>query len=344
MSAFARSRTAHKFVFMPAAAGMLAVCGLVNPPSGLAQSSAKPKFEVASIRPADPTRGMPGPTGAAPPAPPPGGPPCFPSRTVDAGHVALVCMNLKGLLLEAFGVYPNALQAPAWTDTTAFDIAAKLGEHALPDQLPEMFQSLLEDRFGLTFHRETKDGAVNALVVARAGLKMSPAALDSAQPPWVSAAAAVKGPYSYGAGGVRSISVPGSNGAMETILQSPSMGFVRRSESGGGPGRSMHYEAPSITFEGLAALVKFAGPGMDPSVAVVDMTGLKGRYQANLDVSMADVLAAIRAGPREPDSAQRAWLNVMQDGLKKLGLQLEQRKAPVSIIVIDNLEKMPTDN
>lgn len=259
---------------------------------------------------------------------------------MDAGHVALVCMNLKGLLLEAFGVYPNALQAPDWTDTTAFDIAAKLGERASLDQLPEMFQSLLEDRFGLTFHRETKDGAVNALVVARAGLKMSPAAAASEQPHWVSAAAAVKGPYSYGAGGVRSISVPGSSGATETVLQSPSMGFVRRFDTG----RIIHYEAPSITFEGLAALVKFAGPGMDPSVSVLDMTGLKGRYQANLDVSMVDVIAAIRAGPREPDSAQRAWLDVMQDGLKKLGLQLEPRKAPVSIIVIDHLEKMPTDN
>ena len=34
----------------------------------------------------------------------------------------------------------------------------------------------------------------------------------------------------------------------------------------------------------------------------------------------------------------------MQDGLKKLGLQLETRKAPVDVIVIDHLEKTPTAN
>lgn len=337
-----RSRIALMPDFMLGGAGILAVCALLNPPLGLAQSSAaaKPKFEVVSIRPVAPTRGIPGPAGAAPPAPPPGGPPCFPSRTMDAGRVALVCMNLKGLLLEAFGVYPYALQAPDWTDATAFDITAKFPEHGSPDQLPEMFQSLLAKRFGLTFHRETKEGVVSALVVAGKGLKMGPAAPASAQPPWVSAAAAMRGPYSYGAGGIRRISVPGPSGVTETVLQSPSMGFVRRSDTGG----IIYYEAPSITLEGLAALVKFAGPGMDPSVAVVDRTGLEGRYQAKLDFSMSDLIAAIKAGPREPDSAQSAWLNVMQDGLKKLGLQLEKRKAPVSVIVIDHLEKTPADN
>jgi uncharacterized protein (TIGR03435 family) len=305
------------------------------------------EFEVVSIRPATSTRG-PGPPGAPagaapPPPPPPGGPPCFPSRTIDAGRVALVCITLKGLLLEAFAVYPNALLAPDWSDTTAFDITAKFPERASQDQLPEMFQSLLEDRFGLTFHRGTKEGAVNALVVAKTGLKMSPAEPASAQPPWVSAAAAVQGPYNYGAGGVRFISVPGSSGATEVVLQSPSMGFVRRSDTGG-PGGIIHYEAPSITFEGLAALVKFAGAGMDPSIGVVNMTGLEGRYQAKLDVSMADVIAEIMAGAREPATLQSAWLNMMQDGLKKLGLQLERRKASVDVIVVDHLEKTPTAN
>jgi uncharacterized protein (TIGR03435 family) len=303
------------------------------------------EFEVVSIRPATRTHG---PAGAAPPAPPPpppppGGPPCFSSQTIDAGRVALVCISLKELLLKAFPVYPNALLAPDWTDSTAFDITANLPERASRDQLPEMFQSLLEDRFGLTFHRGTKEGAVNALVVAKAGLKMSPAAPASAQPPWVSAAAAMKGPYNYGAGGVRIISVPGSSGATDLVLQSPSMGFVRRSDDGG-PGGIIHYEAPSITFEGLAALVKFLGPGMDPSVGVVDMTGIKGRYQAKLDVSMADLIAEIEAGAREPATLQSAWLNIMQDGLKKLGLQLERRKAPVDVIVVDHLEKTATAN
>ena len=45
-----------------------------------------------------------------------------------------------------------------------------------------MFQSLLEDRFALKFHRESKDGKVNALVVAKEGLKLKAAAPEAAQP------------------------------------------------------------------------------------------------------------------------------------------------------------------
>jgi uncharacterized protein (TIGR03435 family) len=307
-------------------------------------AAARAKFEVASIRPAAPPRGIPGRGGEAPAAPPPGGPGCasVARSAMDADRIDLVCTSLKQLLLDAFAVPAGLFVAPDWTDTDAFDISAKLPSGATQDQLPEMLQSLLEDRFGLIFHRGAKEGAVNALVLAKGGLKVKPAAPDSAQPAWVSAAAAVKGPYGYGRG-VRQISVPGSNGSAALILQSSSMGFVRRSDTAG-PGGIIHYEAPSITSEGLAALVKFAGIGMDPGVGVVDMTGLKGRYQVNLDVSMADVVAAIVAGPRDPAFVHSAWLNMVQDGLKKLGLQLEPRKAPVEIIVVDHLEKTPTEN
>lgn len=312
-------------------------------PSGPASRA---KFEVSSIRPAAPARAIPGGAGkGAPAAPPPGGPECAAvgRSTIDAGRVDFVCVSMRHLLLEAFAVPPGQLLAPDWTDTVAFDISAKLPNGATQDQLPEMFQSLLDDRFGLAFHRGTKEGAVNALVVAKGGLKVKPAAPDSAQPSWVAAARAMKGPYGFGANGSRTISMPDSNGSPGVVYQSPSMGLVRRSDTGG-PGGIIHYDAPGITFEGLAQLAKIAGLGMDPSVGVVDMTGLKGRYQVKLDVSVADVITAITTGPRDPAFAQGAWLNVVQDGLKKLGLQLEMRKAPVEVIMIDHLEKTPTAN
>jgi uncharacterized protein (TIGR03435 family) len=299
-------------------------------------STSRVKFEVASIRPGAPARAIPGRGGEAPAAPPPGGPACAPvaRTTLDAGRIDFVCISLKQLLLEAFAIPSGLLLAPDWTDTDAFDISAKLPNGATHEQLPEMLQSLLEDRFGLTFHRGAKEGMVNALVVAKGGLKVKPAAPDSAQPAWVSVAAAAKAPYGYGRG-ARQMS-PG-------VFQSSSMGFVRRSDTGG-PGGIIHYEAPSITFEGLAALARFAGIGMDLGVGIVDMTGLKGRYQVNLDVSMTDLFAAIAAGPRDAATMQGAWLNMVQDGLKKLGLQLEPRKAPVETIVVDRLEKTPTGN
>jgi uncharacterized protein (TIGR03435 family) len=267
---------------------------------------------------------------------------------MDAGRIDRYCVSLRELLLEVFAVAPARLVAPDWTETQVFDISAKLPEGATQEQLPEMFQSLLEDRFGLAFHRESKEGPINALVVAKGGLKVKAAVPESAQPvlvqpAWVAAAAAASGPYGNGfIGGIRfrSITVPNSTGEPMFVLQTPSMGFVRRSDTGGAAGGGIiHYEAPSITFEGLADLAVIAGNN-SLDLAVVDMTGLKGRYQVNLDVSYA----AISEGPRDQATVQNAQLKVVQDGLKKLGLQLEPRKAPVGTVIIDHLEKTPTAN
>jgi uncharacterized protein (TIGR03435 family) len=207
-----------------------------------------------------------------------------------------------------------------------------------------MFQSLLEDRFGLAFHRESRERPIYALVVAKAGLKVQPAAPESAQPAWVAAAA--NSPVSsrgFVAGTrLHIFSVTGSDGVRMSITETPSMGFVWRSvRSAEG---IIHYEAPSITFEGLADLAIMTmnlGPG---DTVVRDMTGLKGRFQVSLDVSSADLNAELRAHPADLDVLRDAQVMVVQDGLKKLGLQLEPRKAPVELFVIDRLEKMPTEN
>jgi uncharacterized protein (TIGR03435 family) len=270
---------------------------------------------------------------------------------MDAGRIDRYCVSLRELLLNVFAVAPARLVAPDWTETQVFDISAKLPEGATQEQLPAMFQSLLEDRFGLAFHRESKEGPINALVVAKGGLKVKAALPQSAQPAWVAAAAVVSGPYGNGfIGGIRfrSIDVPNPTGEPMFVFETPSMGFVRRSSIGdpARPPTAIHYEAPSITFEGLADLAVIAGNN-SLDLAVVDMTGLKGRYQVNLDVSRADfdVIAAISEGPQEAQrQLQNAVLKVIQDGLKKLGLQLEPRNAPVGTVIIDHLEKTPTPN
>ena len=267
-------------------------------------------------------------------------------RTINAGRIDWLCASVSELLLDAFGAASGRILGPDWMGVQHFDISAKLPEGTTQDQLPEMFQALLEERFKLTFHREIKEQPVNALVVAKAGLKVKPAAPDSGAPAWVAAAAAaMKGP-SFGGliGGIRfrSLSVRGSDGSPMSVMQTPSMGFVLRSNTGG-PGGIIHYQAPSIGFEGLADLAVVAGNGLDP--VVVDMTGVKGRYQVNLDVSMADLIAAIRAAtPGDRGAVLDAQVRMVQDGLKKLGLQLESRKAPVETIVVDHIERNPTAN
>jgi uncharacterized protein (TIGR03435 family) len=117
------------------------------------------------------------------------------------------------------------------------------------------------------------------------------------------------------------------------------MGTVRNIESGS-PKYINRFESPGITFGGLADLLTIAGV-VDPE-PVIDLTGEKGRYQVVLEMSMAELQALSSSGSR--DDLPGASLKAAQDGLKKLGLQLEHRKVPIEVLVVDHLEKAPTEN
>ena len=62
-----------------------------------------------------------------------------------------------------------------------YDIVARLPNGDSKDEIPAMLQSLLQDRFKLAVHRETKNQPVLALVVAKGGPKLQPAT-DNPQP------------------------------------------------------------------------------------------------------------------------------------------------------------------
>jgi len=70
---------------------------------------------------------------------------------------------------------------PAWVKSERFDIIAKVADADVPTwkKLPNsekerMVREVLEDRFKLSFHRESIDQPVYALVVAKGGPKMTP--------------------------------------------------------------------------------------------------------------------------------------------------------------------------
>lgn len=255
-----------------------------------------------------------------------------------------LCVSVKELLLEAFDVTPSRLTAPDWTDGERFDISAKLPAGAAADDVPAMLQSMLEERFGLKFHREFRYQTVNALTVGKAGPKLKPAVPESSWPEWMRAAAWAKGPIGSGnIGGVRfrSLVVQSPDGSPVTVWQAPGMGYVRRWDTGG-LGGIIHYEAPDIASDGLAALATLAGNGVDPPIT--DMTGLSGRFQVTLDVSMEDLIAELRTHPGDVEAAHRAELEVVRGALKKLGLEIESRKMQAPAIAIDHLETTPTAN
>lgn len=64
--------------------------------------------------------------------------------------------------------------APAWMDTERWDVDAKAEHPSTLDQLHEMFQTLLADRFKLQFHRESKEISAYMLSVDKSGSKLTP--------------------------------------------------------------------------------------------------------------------------------------------------------------------------
>jgi uncharacterized protein (TIGR03435 family) len=83
---------------------------------------------------------------------------------------------------------------------------------------------------------------------------------------------------------------------------------------------------------------------------VTDATSLKGQYEISLCWA-ADSLSVARAGAPPPgggaataslpESGGPTLMSALQD---QLGLRLEAKKAPVDFLVVDHVEKLPTEN
>jgi uncharacterized protein (TIGR03435 family) len=67
---------------------------------------------------------------------------------------------------------------PSWLSSDYYDIQAKSEQPATGAQLNQMLQTMLEDRFKFQFHREDKELQSFALVVAKNGPKLRPAAAE----------------------------------------------------------------------------------------------------------------------------------------------------------------------
>lgn len=68
---------------------------------------------------------------------------------------------------------------------------------------------------------------------------------------------------------------------------------------------------------------------------VIDETGLKGRYDATLNVG------ALISTPIQNDDLSGTIITAVQD---LLGLKLEPKKGPLDMLVVDHAEKVPTEN
>jgi uncharacterized protein (TIGR03435 family) len=100
------------------------------------------------------------------------------------GSLTMANAPLRRIVSAAFGISedrdPYLLAGPGWMAAERNDVAAKFPAATSADQVRLMLQALLKERFGMKFHRETREVPAYVLVVAKSGLKARPAAEGSA--------------------------------------------------------------------------------------------------------------------------------------------------------------------
>jgi uncharacterized protein (TIGR03435 family) len=286
-------------------------------------------FDVASVKsagPPDPAKIMSGQMG----------------MKIDGARVDIGFLSLSDLIGIAYRVKAYQITGPDWMSGQRFDIRATLPAGASQDQVPEMMQALLADRFKLTVHRASKENPIYALVVAKSGPKLKESPPDDPTAP----ATEVAGPSTD-----TSLRISGDPQKGMTVSNGLGSGTVKMTMANG----AMHMESQKMSMAQFAeALTRF----MDHPV--MDMTGIKGNYQMALDLSMEDMMNAARSagmqvpppgggmggmGGRGPaEGASEPGGSSLFISVQQLGLKLEARKAPVDLIVIDHLEKIPTEN
>ena len=108
----------------------------------------------------------------------------------------------------------------------------------------------------------------------------------------------------------------------------------------------MHVELKNMT---IASMLDWLSRFTDRPV--VDQTGLAGRYDLALDVSRDEMINAARAAGMVVDAARRAPEAATDPGgdsvfgsVQKAGLKLEPRRLPLTLLVVDRLDKTPTEN
>jgi len=264
-------------------------------------------------------------------------------------------MPLEALIAAAWRIKTTQIAGPDWLNSQRFEIRATLPEGATKDQVPEMLQTLLEDRFKLKARLENRQQDAYALVLTKGGPKLEKSLI-------VDETSVAGKP---GEKNVQTLNTPAGPMTMKregdsTVHNDPRTGLTRSSLTANGMYRM---EVLKMSMPAFADLIA-------PLIGrpVVDATGLKGFYKMTLEYPPeallnafsrnppADVAALVGATPFSgrgaPSPSAPAPVNDAADpagravfaAVEKLGLKLDSRKAPIPTLVIEQIEKNPTEN
>ena len=306
-------------VLLAAVTGSLAAQDKPAASPGDSSSATQPakrdlRFEVASIRPSGPPTGrLVGPLD-----------PYSPGRYRQDNPISLAV-----LAEQAFGAkHRYQIEFPHWMLTSYFTVNATLPDGATRADVPTMLQHLLEERFGLVLHRETRSMAGYELLT----VKRSPGLTKSIPP---------------------SSDAPAPKTGLEGLEFKNGMPQFAKDA-----GSAFLCVTSYCIMRGRAKTIENLASDLADRLQapVVDTTGLRGPYDYTLIFTDQPISApgavvfgpagSMPANPTAADASAPLEHPLLRDALQEqLGLKLQPVKSvPIEVIVIDSASKQPTEN
>jgi uncharacterized protein (TIGR03435 family) len=295
----------------------------------LAQSQTKtaaPKFEVASVKPCR--------DGDLPPGGRSGGG----NGSFSPGTLRIDCTTVKGLINQAYVLFadghvnlPSRVSVdggPGWIDSERYRVDAKAEAPQTQGMMHgPMLQALLEERFQLKIHRETREVPVYALTVAKGGPKL----------------------HSFQEGSCTPID-------LKILEQFPPPPFPElppgQTYCGGiDPEDGRLWVAALGTMKGPNVTVEARALSIDDFIklslshrvdrTVINKTGITGLFDYHLEYAPDEATPGFRPEAGDPsDPAGQSIFTALQ---QQLGLKLDPAKGPGEFLVIDRVER-PSEN
>jgi uncharacterized protein (TIGR03435 family) len=213
--------------------------------------------------------------------------------------------TLLDLIAIGYDVEYSQISSKSPLDNARFDLQSKVPAGATKDDFRGMMRALLAERFHLKAHTETREFPGFELIVAKNGPRMPNQPAHSLE------------------------------GFPQTPEGRPGLA-INFSTSGGYS--LMRLRAQQQTMDALAlALRRFAGDM--PNSFVVNHTGLPGAYDFTLEFTREN-RRQDTASMADPPVAP-ALFTAMQE---QLGLRLVSAKVRFPVVVVESVDKLPTEN
>jgi uncharacterized protein (TIGR03435 family) len=256
------------------------------------QPEVPPAFEVASVKPSVivPLHTA---TGTV-----------LPKATSNPGRVDYPFVTLKTLIMMAYNVKNYQVLGPEWLGKLRYDVVATLPPSTRREQVPLMLQTLLTQRFRLTFHRESRNLSRYEMVVAAGGFKLKTEDPDTAERLMVAPIGGTKAKL-IGKASLATLADRLSNFLGRPVVDMTGLEGIF---------------AINLDFE-----VDATGAGAPPSVS-------------------ASGGSVDGATPIVPNTATDPAPSLSAAFQHELGLRLEPRKGPMGVMIIEQAEKIPVEN